>query len=80
MLQTADSFPTGESKNGSQMPAFTPLLQDGTAVLNGSGEKFTIAELEMYSNDPFWKNLRLPFLWEFTLWYIKKRINSFLNP
>lgn len=42
----------------------TPLLQDEPATLMKEKFSYTIAEIERYRNDPFWKALRLSLLFE----------------
>ncbi|EJD76479.1 CBR-ATG-2 protein [Loa loa] len=66
----AKTISVDESKDGIQMRACAPLLED-ESVASKLGKKFryTIAEMERYRNDPFWKTLRwLLFILFWLLW------------
>ncbi|CAG9540596.1 unnamed protein product [Cercopithifilaria johnstoni] len=65
--------PMNEIKDGFQMRPSAPLLEDEPATLAKLREKFryTIAEMERYRNDPFWKTLRwLLFILFWLLWIL----------
>ncbi|VDP25100.1 unnamed protein product [Onchocerca flexuosa] len=56
-MQNIKEIPVDDTKDAYQLRAFSPLLKDETTEPT---EKFsyTIAELERYKNDPFWKTMR----------------------
>uniref|UniRef100_A0A0R3RS05 Aamy domain-containing protein n=1 Tax=Elaeophora elaphi TaxID=1147741 RepID=A0A0R3RS05_9BILA len=65
--------PVDEMKDGFQMRPSVPLLEDEPARATKPQDKFryTIAEMERYRNDPFWKTLRwLLFILFWLLWIL----------
>uniref|UniRef100_A0A2K6VEB6 alpha-glucosidase n=1 Tax=Onchocerca volvulus TaxID=6282 RepID=A0A2K6VEB6_ONCVO len=64
------TIPVDDTKDAYQMRAFSPLLRDEpTEPIEKF--KYTIAELERYRNDPFWRTLRwLLFILFWLLWIL----------